>query len=73
MKLRNATLAQCADTLTGDAAASAQAALVRMHEHDRARVVAGAIKASALHLIPAADARKATVRWTLATTVRFKG
>jgi len=57
-----------------DTAADAlREALERMHARDREQVAAGERKASSLHLIPAADARKAKVRWTVASTVRFKG
>lgn len=73
MKMRDATAGKTADTLTGDAADAVHAALERMHVRDRERVSAGAIKASALHMIPAVSARTATIRWTRATTVRFKG
>lgn len=73
MKIRDATHVPTVDTLTGASADAVSEALARMHERDRRRVEAGALKASALHMFSAADARSSTVRWTRATTVRFKG
>lgn len=62
-----------AGVLTDQAADALLTALQRMHARDREQITAGTLKASALHLIPAEKARSATVRWTRATTVRFKG
>lgn len=72
MKKHSANDAQTTETLTGAASDSVREALKRMHERDRARVLAGEIAASSLHMLSAADARATRVLWTEATTVRFK-
>lgn len=48
-------------------------ALDKMHARDREQVLSGKRKASSLHLITPADARRAKVRWTPKSTSGFKG
>ena len=67
MKIRAAT------NDSTDEADALREALERMHARDREQVMSGERKASSLHLIPPADARRAKVHWTAKATTRFKG
>lgn len=73
MKVRAAANDSTDEATKGLEADALREALERMHARDREQVVSGERKASSLHLIPPADARRAKVRWTPEATVRFKG